>query len=69
MNLAYYEYSAGNPVLGLKYMKYALSQWRLLDTATHPDTASIYVSFLIYILTLQNSPILVPCFKNWTSMI
>lgn len=44
MNLAYYEYAAGNPTLGLKYMKYALNRWKFLNTDSHPDTPTLSVS-------------------------
>ncbi|KAJ3328222.1 hypothetical protein HDU91_004166 [Kappamyces sp. JEL0680] len=44
MNLAFFEFSAGNSVLGLRYMKHALAQWSLISGGDHPDAVSIYAN-------------------------
>ncbi len=47
MNLAFFEFSAGSSILGLRYMKYALERWSLVCGGEHPDAASIYVRFFL----------------------
>ncbi|KAJ3040673.1 Intracellular distribution of mitochondria [Rhizophlyctis rosea] len=55
MNLAYFEYSSGNPHLGLKYMHHAMKLWEVsIAGGMHTDSASAYANIAAMLENLKD---------------